>query len=123
VETLRARGVELIGPDEGETAEGELGVGRMAEPDDIYARARQLLGESDTLRGKRVLVTAGGTREPIDAVRFLGNRSSGRMGRALAAEARKSGDTETLLAATLCVTAQCGLSVVYNTNATWFLAP
>src|SRR5256884_1043838 len=53
VETLLARGVELIGPDEGETAEGELGVGRMAEPDDIYARARVLLGESDTLRGKK----------------------------------------------------------------------
>src|SRR5918911_518561 len=91
VETLRARGVELIGPDEGEMAEGEWGVGRMAEPEEIHARCRELLGESDTLRGKRVLVTAGGTREPLDAVRFLGNRSSGRMGVALAAEARKRG--------------------------------
>src|SRR6266702_7727410 len=51
VETLRARGVEFVGPDEGETAEGELGVGRMAEPEEIHARARKLLGESDTLRG------------------------------------------------------------------------
>src|SRR5205823_4868370 len=76
VEALRARGVELVGPDEGETAEGELGVGRMAEPEQIYHRARELLGESDTLRGRRVVVTAGGTREPLDAVRFLGNRSS-----------------------------------------------
>src|SRR2546430_4882896 len=83
VEALRARGVEIVGPDEGETAEGELGVGRMAEPEEIYARARTLLGESDTLRGMRVLVTAGGTREPVDAVRFIGNRSSGRMGVAL----------------------------------------
>jgi phosphopantothenoylcysteine decarboxylase/phosphopantothenate--cysteine ligase len=112
VETLRARGVELIGPDEGETAEGELGVGRMAEPEDIYTRARQLLGESDTLRGKRVLVSAGGTREPVDAVRFLGNRSSGRMGVALAAEARKRGADVTLLAANLAVQAPSGVRVV-----------
>src|ERR687887_958567 len=76
-ETLRARGVVLVGPDEGETAEGELGVGRMAEPEEIYGRERELLGESDTLLGRRVLVPAGGTREPLDGVRFLGNRSSG----------------------------------------------
>jgi phosphopantothenoylcysteine decarboxylase / phosphopantothenate---cysteine ligase len=112
VETLRQRGVELIGPHEGETAEGELGVGRMAEPEDIYERARRLLGESDTLRGKSVLVTAGGTREPVDAVRFLGNRSSGRMGVALAAEARKRGAEVTLLAANLAVPAPSGVHVV-----------
>jgi phosphopantothenoylcysteine decarboxylase/phosphopantothenate--cysteine ligase len=117
VETLRARGVEVIGPDEGETAEGELGVGRMAEPEDIYARARQLLGESDTLRGKTVLVTAGGTREPVDAVRFLGNRSSGRMGVALAAEARKRGADVTLLAANLAVPAPSGVRVVETPTA------
>src|SRR6266566_9294824 len=57
VETLRSRGVELVGPDEGETAEGEWGTGRMAEPDEIYRRARVLLGETDTLRGRRVLVS------------------------------------------------------------------
>src|SRR5262249_42603753 len=82
VELLRARGVELVGPDEGETAEGEWGVGRMAEPEEIAARAAQLLGPP-SLAGKLVLVTAGGTREPLDAVRYLGNRSSGRMGVAL----------------------------------------
>src|SRR5947207_10602927 len=60
VDVLRARGVHVVGPDEGELAEGEWGVGRMAEPDEIYAHARELLGESDTLRGRRVLVTAGG---------------------------------------------------------------
>ena len=76
VEILRARGTVLVGPDEGEVAEGEWGVGRMAEPEEIYARARTLLGESETLLGKSVLVTAGGTREPLDAVRFVGNRSS-----------------------------------------------
>src|ERR671937_1739228 len=89
VEALRARRLDLVGPDEGKTAEGEWGVGRMAEPEEIYRRARELLGESDTLSGRRVLVSAGGTREPLDAVRFLGNRASGRMGVALAEEARR----------------------------------
>src|SRR4051812_7164517 len=89
VETLRARGALFVGPDEGETAEGEWGVGRMAEPELISARAREVLGETDSLAGRRVLVSAGGTREPLDAVRFLGNRSSGRMGVALAEESRK----------------------------------
>jgi phosphopantothenoylcysteine decarboxylase/phosphopantothenate--cysteine ligase len=122
VETLRARGVALIGPDEGETAEGELGVGRMAEPEDIYRRARELLGESDTLLGKRVLVTAGGTREPLDAVRFLGNRSSGRMGVALAEAARKRGADVTLLAANLAVPAPSGVKVVETPTAAEMLA-
>src|SRR3954468_19144592 len=76
--TLVARGVELVGPDEGEMAEGEWGVGRMAEPEEIAARAAQLLAPA-SLAGRRVLVTAGGTREPVDSVRFVGNRSSGRM--------------------------------------------
>lgn len=117
VEVLRSRGVCLVGPDEGELAEGEWGVGRMAEPAEIYARARELLGESDTLRGRRVLVTAGGTREPLDAVRFLGNRSSGRMGVALAEEARKRGADVTLLAANLAVAAPAGVAVVETPTA------
>src|SRR5437588_7005860 len=87
VDALVARGVELIGPDEGEMAEGEWGVGRMAEPEEIAARIQAILG-GGALAGKRVLVSAGGTREPIDSVRFVGNRSSGRMGVALAEEAR-----------------------------------
>src|SRR6266536_2549031 len=92
IKTLRSRGVELIGPDEGETAEGELGVGRMSEPEEIFGRVQELLGaRNGTLSGKRVLVSAGGTREPLDAVRFVGNRSSGRMGVALADEARRRG--------------------------------
>src|SRR5437764_10491371 len=90
VESLRSRGVELVGPDEGETAEGEWGVGRMAEPAEIVRRAEQLLTPG-TLAGLRVVVTAGGTREPLDAARFVGNRSSGRMGVALADEARRRG--------------------------------
>ncbi|HEY8193038.1 MAG TPA: bifunctional phosphopantothenoylcysteine decarboxylase/phosphopantothenate--cysteine ligase CoaBC, partial [Gaiellaceae bacterium] len=91
VELIRSRGVELVGPAEGELAEGEEGIGRMAEPVDIFARAQELLegASNKLLQGKTVVVTAGGTREPIDAVRFVGNRSSGRMGAALAAEARR----------------------------------
>jgi phosphopantothenoylcysteine decarboxylase/phosphopantothenate--cysteine ligase len=112
LETVRARGAVIVGPDEGETAEGEWGLGRMAEPEEIFRRCRELLGESDSLAGRRVLVSAGGTREPLDAVRFLGNRSSGRMGVALAAEARRRGAHVTLLAANLAVAAPPGVEVV-----------
>jgi phosphopantothenoylcysteine decarboxylase / phosphopantothenate---cysteine ligase len=117
VETVRSRGAVLVGPDEGETAEGEWGPGRMAEPEEIYRRARELLGESDSLVGRHVLVTAGGTREPLDAVRFLGNRSSGRMGVALAEEARRRGATVTLLAANLAVPIPRGVDVVETPTA------
>src|SRR5258705_203859 len=116
VETVLARGVELVGPDEGETAEGEWGVGRMAEPEEIAARIAQLLAPP-TLAGKRVLVTAGGTREPLDSVRYLGNRSSGRMGVALAEEARRRGAHVTLLAANLAVPAPGGIEVVETPTA------
>jgi phosphopantothenoylcysteine decarboxylase / phosphopantothenate---cysteine ligase len=112
VETLRGRGVELIGPEEGDTAEGEIGVGRMSEPEAIFERCASLLEKREQLGGLRVLVTAGGTREPLDAVRFLGNRSSGRMGAALAAEARRRGAEVTLVAANLSVPAPVGVDVV-----------
>jgi phosphopantothenoylcysteine decarboxylase/phosphopantothenate--cysteine ligase len=116
-ETLRARGVTLVGPDEGETAEGELGVGRMAEPSDIVQAAEELLAGTGPLRGKRVLISAGGTREPIDAVRFVGNRSSGRMGVALAAEARRRGARVTLLGANLAVVPPPGVELVETPTA------
>ena len=96
---LRARGVEIVGPAAGELAEGEVGVGRMAEPAEIVDRAAALLRQSTSLAGRNVVVTAGGTREPIDSVRYIGNRSSGRMGIALADEARRRGAHVTLLAA------------------------
>jgi phosphopantothenoylcysteine decarboxylase / phosphopantothenate---cysteine ligase len=116
--TLRARGVELIGPDEGELAEGEWGVGRMAEPEEIAARCEELLAPPERpLEGVRVLVSAGGTREPLDSVRFLGNRSSGRMGVALAAEARRRGADVTLLAANLAVDPPAGVEVVETPTA------
>jgi len=110
-DTLRARGIELIGPDEGEMAEGEWGVGRMVEPEAIFERVQRLL-EPGPLTGKRVLVTAGGTREPLDSVRYLGNRSSGRMGVALAEEARRRGAEVVLLAANLAVPAPHGVETV-----------
>jgi phosphopantothenoylcysteine decarboxylase / phosphopantothenate---cysteine ligase len=115
VELLRNRGVEFVGPEEGDLAEGELGIGRMAEPEAIFERAQALLSgqaSENVLRGRTVLVTAGGTREPIDAVRFVGNRSSGRMGAAIAAEARRRGAEVTLIAANLGIDAPTGIEVV-----------
>lgn len=116
-ETLRSRGVHLVGPDEGETAEGELGVGRMSEPEEIVRAIEELLTGTGPLRGKRVLVSAGGTREPIDLVRFVGNRSSGRMGVALAAEAHRRGAHVTLLGANLTVPAPPGVDLVQTPTA------
>jgi phosphopantothenoylcysteine decarboxylase / phosphopantothenate---cysteine ligase len=118
VATLRARGVEIVGPAEGELAEGEEGVGRMAEPEEIFERVQALLSATDgSLRGKRVLVSAGGTREPVDTVRYIGNRSSGRMGVALAEEARARGADVTLLAANLAIRAPSGVHVVETPTA------
>jgi phosphopantothenoylcysteine decarboxylase/phosphopantothenate--cysteine ligase len=114
--TLLARGVELIGPEDGELAEGESGVGRMSEPEEIFRRAEQLLAPPD-LEGKKVLVSAGGTREPLDSVRFLGNRSSGRMGVALAEEARRRGGNVILLSANLVVAAPHGVEVIQTPTA------
>jgi phosphopantothenoylcysteine decarboxylase / phosphopantothenate---cysteine ligase len=111
VEALARRGVQFVGPDEGELAEGEWGIGRLAEPEEIAARIEQLLAPG-SLAGKRVLVTAGGTREPVDSVRFLGNRSSGRMGVALAEEARRRGAEVILLAANLQVDAPYGVETI-----------
>ncbi len=99
VALLQARGVELVGPAAGEMAEGEHGQGRMAEPDEIAGRIEQRLASMAALVGRRVVVTAGGTREPLDAVRYLGNRSSGKMGVAVADEAARRGATVTLLLA------------------------
>jgi len=97
VGALVERGVEILGPEEGELAEGEHGPGRMTEPEVIFRRCQELLGYTESLAGKHVVVSAGGTREPIDLVRFVGNRSSGRMGVALAAEAKRRGADVTLV--------------------------
>ena len=109
---LLARGVEIVGPVSGELAEGEVGVGRMSEPAEIVMHAEALLRPPSPLLGKSVLVTAGGTREPIDSVRFIGNRSSGRMGLALADEAQRRGANVTLLAANVAEPPPWGVEVV-----------
>jgi len=115
---VRSRGVEVVGPGVGELAEGEVGVGRMAEPEAIASRIEELLAApADTLAGRRVLVTAGGTREPLDSVRFVGNRSSGKMGVALAAEAQRRGADVTLLAAYLSVSVPPGVEIVETPTA------
>jgi phosphopantothenoylcysteine decarboxylase / phosphopantothenate---cysteine ligase len=109
---LAERGIELLGPADGELAEGEHGPGRMVEPEELFARAQELLGQTGRLAGKRVVVSSGGTREPIDLVRFVGNRSSGRMGVAVAAEARRRGADVTLVYANGAVPAPEGVEVV-----------
>jgi phosphopantothenoylcysteine decarboxylase/phosphopantothenate--cysteine ligase len=96
---LRARGVEVVDPGSGLLADGEVGVGRLAEPADIADAVEGLLGAAGSLAGRRVLVSAGGTREPIDPVRYVGNRSSGRMGWAIAEAARRRGAQVTVLSA------------------------
>ncbi len=117
---LVERGAVVVGPEEGELAEGLVGPGRMSEPADIAERIASLLSggaATGRLAGRRVLVTAGGTREPLDAVRFLGNRSSGRMGVALAEAARRRGADVTLLAANLAVAPPAGVDVVQTPTA------
>lgn len=97
--TLIARGVHVVDPGSGYLACGWIGKGRLAEPDDVVAAAEQVLrpGGATTLAGRRVLITAGPTFEDIDPVRYVGNRSSGRMGYALATEALRRGAVVTLV--------------------------
>ena len=99
LERLRARGVTVLEPGEGRLAGGDHGRGRMAEPTDIAAAATAILTRGTQLAGVRAVVTAGGTREPIDAVRFVGNRSSGKQGHAVAAELLARGAAVTLVTA------------------------
>jgi phosphopantothenoylcysteine decarboxylase / phosphopantothenate---cysteine ligase len=112
VAMLVGRGVEILGPEAGELAEGEHGPGRMTQPEAIFARCQEILGHTSSLAGRRVVVSAGGTREPIDLVRFVGNRSSGRMGVALAAEAKRRGADVTLVYANGSIPPPAGVEVV-----------
>jgi phosphopantothenoylcysteine decarboxylase / phosphopantothenate---cysteine ligase len=112
VAKLVERGVEILGPEAGELAEGEHGPGRMTEPEAIFARCQEILGHTASLLGKHVVVSAGGTREPIDLVRYVGNRSSGRMGVALAAEAQRRGAEVTLVYANGSIPPPAGVEVV-----------
>ena len=107
---LRERGVTVVGPAIGQLTGKDAGPGRMSEPDDIVAAALAAVGPRD-LVGKRILVTAGGTREPLDPVRFIGNRSSGRQGVAIALAAAARGADVTLIAANLEISAPASVSV------------
>lgn len=116
VDLLRNRGARIVAPDSGRLAsKGEWGTGRLAEPERILAAVEEAIGDGAAggrLDGLHVLVTAGGTREPIDAVRYVGNRSSGRMGAALAAEAARRGADVTLVAANVALAPLAGVEVV-----------
>jgi phosphopantothenoylcysteine decarboxylase/phosphopantothenate--cysteine ligase len=106
VAALRERGVTVLEPAEGALASrGEHGPGRMPEPDHVLAAIEAAIAGGSDLAGARVVVTAGGTREPIDPVRFIGNRSSGRMGLALADAAARRGAEVTLIAANVALPA------------------
>jgi phosphopantothenoylcysteine decarboxylase / phosphopantothenate---cysteine ligase len=99
--TLRRRGVHVLEPEAGRLAGGDVGQGRLADPEHIVARILELLAApAGVLSGRRVLVTAGGTREPIDPVRYVGNRSSGKMGYAIAHAARRAGAEVVLVTTT-----------------------
>jgi phosphopantothenoylcysteine decarboxylase/phosphopantothenate--cysteine ligase len=108
VATLRRRGIEFLGPAEGDQACGEIGAGRMLEPLEIVAALRAL-GAGGALAGRKLLVSAGPTYEDLDPVRFLGNRSSGRMGFAIAAEAAAMGAQVTLIAGPVSLATPAGV--------------
>jgi phosphopantothenoylcysteine decarboxylase/phosphopantothenate--cysteine ligase len=117
LELLRSRGARIVEPGSGRLAsKGEWGVGRLAEPPEILGVIEEVLSGGGytprSLDGLKVLVTAGGTREPIDSVRFIGNRSSGRMGLALAEEAARRGADVTLLAANVTIPAPAAVETV-----------
>jgi phosphopantothenoylcysteine decarboxylase/phosphopantothenate--cysteine ligase len=124
LETLRTRGVEVIEPDEGKLASrGEFGRGRLPDPELLLAKMEAALpAGSRPWDGLRVLITAGGTREPIDPVRFIGNRSSGRMGIALAAAAARRGAEVTLIAANVALPAPAGVRRIDVETATQLAA-
>ena len=112
METLHRRGVAVVGPGSGYLACGDVDEGRLADPDEIVARTLEMLGRTSALAGERVLITAGPTYEPIDPVRFIGNRSSGKMGIALAAAAHAEGAEVTLVLGPTAEPAPSGVTVV-----------
>jgi phosphopantothenoylcysteine decarboxylase/phosphopantothenate--cysteine ligase len=118
LETLARRGTYFVEPGAGYLACGWIGKGRLAEPADVVRAAEQLLAPSGPLSGKTVVVTAGPTREPVDPVRFIGNRSSGRMGYALAAAARVRGANVVLVSGPSELTPPAGVEVIRVTTAT-----
>src|SRR5215207_3520936 len=123
--TLKADGAAVIGPNDGEMAEGgERGTGRMAEPLEIVAGIESLLGRGTEkpLRGRRVLVTSGPTHEPIDPVRYVANRSSGRQGHAIAAAAAAAGASVTLVSGPVAIPDPAGVQTIHVETAREMLA-
>lgn len=123
VRTLRGRGVRFIGPCQGDAACGESGIGRMAEPEEVFERLKKAFSEeAGALSGKNALVTAGPTYEPIDPVRFIGNRSSGKQGYAIAAALAEAGADVTLVSGPVALPAPDGVRVVRVETAEQMLA-
>jgi phosphopantothenoylcysteine decarboxylase/phosphopantothenate--cysteine ligase len=112
IATLRARGAHIVGPDEGPLASGFVGMGRLAPMERLFREIAGLLGQRRDLAGRRVVVTAGGTQEPLDPVRYLGNRSSGRMGYAIAAAAVARGAAVTLVSGPTALAPPAGATFV-----------
>ncbi len=109
---LKERGFKFVGPAYGRLASGDWGLGRLAEIDDILGAIHQVLGRGGDLAGRRIVVSAGGTQEPIDPVRHIGNRSSGKMGYALAEAARDRGAEVVLVSAPTALTLPVGVEVI-----------
>ena len=99
VQTLRQRGIHIMEPAVGALTSGDIGKGRLPETQEIIAEIESLLSSANDFAGRKILITAGGTREPIDPVRFIGNRSSGKQGYAIAREAARRGAKVSLIAA------------------------
>jgi len=112
LDILRSRGVFLLEPVVGRLASGEVGVGRLPETPAILGAISVVLGRNGDLAGRRVVVTAGGTQEPIDPVRYVGNRSSGKMGYAVASAARDRGAQVTLISGPVALEAPYGVSIL-----------
>ena len=109
---LKKRGFTFVGPGYGRLADGEIGPGRFAELDDILGTIRQVLGRESDLTGKRIVVSAGGTQEPMDPARHIGNRSSGKMGYAIAEAARDRGASVVLVSAPTALAPPAGVEVI-----------
>lgn len=112
VQTLRTRGATVVPPETGRLASGASGDGRLASPETILQAVVSLLESTAVLAGRHIVVTAGGTREPIDPVRYIGNRSSGQMGYAIAAAAARAGARVTLISGPVAIAPPTGVALV-----------
>ena len=117
LETLRGRGVHLVGPEDGRLASGQIGTGRFSDIEKILGGIRYVRGLHGDLTGKKIVVSAGGTHEPIDPVRFVGNRSSGKMGYAIAEAARDRGAQTVLISGPVSLPHPYGIRVIHAARA------